>query len=98
MDSMVDLTNFPLPTLVRISGPVSGIAALSPGVDSVSWWGHTTLGSLVAIPPDVVDEMVSKTGIDVWNPLPNEVDPIVSVERVRGELNAAAERLRADES
>lgn len=89
----MDLSAFPLPSLVKIAGPVSPAMDPPVGQDRESWWGYTESGDPVAIPPAVVDEMMAAKGVDVWNPLPNEVDPLASVERVRQELNAAAERI-----
>ena len=87
-----DLSAFPLPPLVKITGPISQPLPLLPGQDRTHWWGYTSSIGFVAIPPEVVDEMMDSAGIEVWNPQPGESEES-SVERVRQELNAAAERL-----
>ena len=90
---MTEQTNpFPLPRLVKITGPISQPMRLLPGQDREHWWGWTDDATFFPIPPGVVDEMMDNVGIEVWNPRPGEQESD-SVERVRLELNAAAERL-----
>ena len=91
-----DLSGFPLPPLVRITGPIGQPLPLLPGQDRTSWWGYTSPTEFVPIPPEVVDNMMDILGPEIWDPQPGETEQS-SVERVRGELNAAAERLGGDD-
>ncbi|MGH3921878.1 MAG: hypothetical protein ACRDTT_03205, partial [Pseudonocardiaceae bacterium] len=93
MTESVSLSSFPLPPLVKIVGPIGFPQSLLPGQDRVNWWAHTSQAEFLPVPPGVVDSMMEAEGPDVWNPLPGEDDPAVSVERVRQALNAAAERM-----
>jgi hypothetical protein len=83
---------FPLPPLVKFSGPIGQPLPLLPGQDRVNWWAYTSETTFIAVPPEVVDEMVSHAGDSVWNSLRGET-PIDSLDRVRLQLNVAAERL-----
>lgn len=84
--------HFPLPPLVKITGPIGPPASPLPSQDRVNWWGWTTDTTFLPIPPAVVEEMLALTGGSVWLSRPGESDTD-SMERVRLELNSAAERL-----
>lgn len=86
------LQGFPLPELIRITGPIGQPLPLFPGQDRINWWGYITETTFIAIPPEVVDNMVAKVGSSVWNSLPGE-SGFDAADRVRMELNAAAGRM-----
>lgn len=65
---------------------------LLPGQDRVNWWAYVSETEFIAVPPSVVDEMIASGGDSVWESRRGE-SPADSLDRVRLQLNAAAERL-----
>jgi hypothetical protein len=85
----MELDGFPLPTLVRITGPVGLPNPLPPGQDRVNWWAYVSDTEFIAVPPSVVEEMVDSEGGSVWESQRGE-SPADSLDRVRLLLNGTA--------
>lgn len=90
----MDLDAFPVPTLLGIHGPFIAQWPPDPDGDYEAWWAQTGPGmsDAVPIPLAVVREMaaVNSSG-RVYEWLAGDPNPW---ERIRGELNAAAQRVR----
>jgi hypothetical protein len=99
----MNMDAFPVEKLVGISGPIvpawnittTGFEPADPSQDYEFWWAQTGPTTYIPIPASVIEEMKSanKSG-RVYEIDFRKESADAAAERIRGELNAAAARVK----